>query len=135
MCNQNLEKRISTEKHMRNQIMYQGYIWHNEETLPSIIKSSCQFMEVLHVSLLVSSELFSESTTHYILSQLERLSENIRVDRWIRPKDCICNGDDARILAAQSSNSNCISLCNMELKMNWGQLETRKHLLGSRLSW
>ena len=74
-------------------------------------------MEVLHVSLLVSSELFLEST-HYILSQLERLSENIRVDRWIRPKDCICNGDDARILAAQSSNSNCMSLCNMELKMN-----------------
>jgi len=101
--------------------------------LPSIIKSSCQFMEALHVSLLVSSELFLEST-HYILSQLERLGENIRVNRWIRPKDCICIGDDARILAAQSSNSNCISLCNMELKMNGGQLETRKRLLGSRLS-
>jgi hypothetical protein len=43
-------------------------------------------MEVLHVSLLVSSELFLEST-HYILSQLERLGENIRVNRWIRPKD------------------------------------------------
>jgi len=85
-------------------------------------------MEVLHVSLPVSSELFLEST-HYILSQLERLSENIRVDRWIRPKDCICIGDDARILAAQSSNSNCIVLATW----NWKWTEASwKH---ENISW
>ena len=72
----------------------------------------------MHASLVgASPKLFYEMVDN-ILVQLESLGENIRINRWIRSKCCICYSDYTRILTAQTSKSNSISLCNIELKVN-----------------
>jgi hypothetical protein len=49
---------------------------------------------------------------------LECLGENIRIDGRIRSKDCICYGDNPRILAAETSKGKSIGLSYIELEVN-----------------
>ena len=67
--------------------------------------------------MVVGPELFLK-IVHHVFIHLESLGENIRIDWWPGPKNCICNCNSSWILAAQSSKSNCIGVPNVELKVN-----------------
>jgi hypothetical protein len=73
---------------------------------------------ITNISLIiVPLELFLKIIDH-IPVKLEGLGENIRIDGRIRSKDCICYGDEPRILAVETSKSNGIGFCYIQLEVN-----------------
>ncbi|KAI9186163.1 hypothetical protein LWI28_014301 [Acer negundo] len=52
---------------------------------------------------------------HHFLIQLECFCQNIRVNGGIRYEYGVSDGDDTRVLAAQTGKGNCIGFSNIEL--------------------
>jgi len=77
-----------------------------------------QLLAITNIYLIiVPLELFLKIINH-ISVQLEGLGENISIDGRIRSKDCICYGDDPRILAAETGKGYGIGMPRIKLEVN-----------------
>jgi hypothetical protein len=74
--------------------------------------------------IIVPLELFLKIINH-ISVYLEGLGENIRIDWRIRSKDCICYGDDPRILAAETGKGYGIGMPRIILEVNEANWEDK----------
>ena len=61
--------------------------------------------------------IFFLKIVNRILVQLEGLHKNSIIDGRIRPKDCICYGDNSRILTIEMRKSNNIGFAYIKLEV------------------